>query len=195
MKPAILLFLLSLASTLPAQVFEIGGFGGVSRLSPHDIGSIAGSTAGSNTAVSLDDGWRMGFRMTLNNWVHMGHEFGYAYNRTKLTIAPDSAGTAYHQSFYNFLVYATPEGAPVRPFVTGGGHFSNFIFPGQSVSQGGGDNKFGYNYGGGIKFKVKPSWGARIDFRQYVTGKPFDIPGNSGKLRQIEVSVGVMFMM
>jgi hypothetical protein len=45
---------------------------------------------------------------------------------------------AIHQGFYNYLVYATKEGFRVRPFATGGGHFSNFVPPGVSVTQGGG---------------------------------------------------------
>jgi opacity protein-like surface antigen len=148
--------------------------------------------------VELKDGWRFGFRITLNNWRFFGHEFGYSYNRTSLVIRdtpPTETGMAFHQPFYSFLAYATPEGTVVRPFVAGGGHVSNFLPPGASVTQGGGDNKFGYHYGGGLKVRVKTNWGVRLDVRQYITGKPFDLPGASGKLKQVEISAGFMFMM
>jgi hypothetical protein len=187
--------LFSLAACASAQLFEVGMGGGVSRLSGKEIGSLSDG-AGGTSSVSLDDGWRFGFRMTLNNLRFFGHEVMYGYNRTKLLIGgAELGGMAIHQGGYNFVVYAIPEGAPVRPFVTAGGHFSNFVPPGTSATQGGGDMKFGYNLGGGIKAKIMPNWGFRLDFRHYTTGKPFDLPGASGRLRQIEISAGFMFLL
>jgi opacity protein-like surface antigen len=180
-----------------AQVFEAGAHGGVSRISGKQLGTLPGST-GENVPVTLDDGWRFGFRITLNNWSHFGHEFGYGYNRTTLRIEdtpPTEGGMAIHQGFYNFLLYPTPEGSPIRPFAAVGGHFSNYVPPGASVTSGGGSNKIGYNYGGGLKVRIMPNWGLRFDVRQYVTGKPFDLPNASGLIRQLEMSVGFMFML
>ncbi len=178
-----------------SQVFEAGMHGGVSRLSGRDIGTF---TVAGTDRVTLEDGWRFGFRMTLNNWTFFGHEMGYGYNRTTLRVNSDpveQAGTAIHQGIYNFLAYATPEGSRVRPFAAGGAHFSNFIFPGTSVTQGSGSNKLGLNYGGGIKVRVAEQWLIRMDVRQYLTGKPFDLPNQTGKMRQLEVSLGVSFVM
>ena len=79
---------------------------------------------------------------------------------------------AIHQGFYNMLVYATPEGSRFRPFATGGGHFSNFVPP-CSAQYGQGSNKFGVNYGGGLKVRVSDKFLVRADYRQYLTGKPF----------------------
>ena len=177
------------------QVFEAGGHGGVSRISGKDIGTF---TVGGTDRITLDDGWRFGFRMTFNNWAHFGHEVGYAYNRTTFkenSDPPAQAGTAIHQGIYSFLAYATPEGNRVRPFAAGGAHFSNFIFPGGSVSRGSGSNKLGVNYGGGLKFRVAEQWMIRMDVRQYLTGKPFGFPNQSGSIRQLEVSLGVSFVM
>jgi opacity protein-like surface antigen len=169
-----------------AQVAEFGVGGGVSSLGSKDIGS----------GYSLDDGWRMNFRMTINNWRFFGQEFGYAYNRTKLLLSgQDQGGMAIHQGFYNLLVYATPEGSRVRPFATGGGHFSNFVPPGASATQGQGDNKFGVNYGGGIKVRATEKFLFRVDFRQYMQGKPFDLPGGDGKLKLNEISAGLSFVL
>lgn len=177
--------LLSAAAAANAQVAEFGIAGGVSRLSDKTLGS----------GYSLDDGWSMVFRLTVNNWTYAGQEFGYAYNRTKLIFSgQNQGGMAIHQGFYNFLLYATPEGKRVRPFVTGGGHFSNFVPPGASATQGGGNNKFGVNYGGGIKVRVTDRWLFRVDYRQNVTGKPF---GNffpvQGNLKQNQITAGVSF--
>ncbi len=182
-----------LAVTASAQVFEVGMQGGVSRLNGKTLGQFG------TTAVALDDGWRFGFRMTLNNWRFLGHEFGYHYVRTKLSFVDPSGtqedGMAVHQGFYNFLAYALPEGQRVRPFVTGGVGFNNFTPPGTSVTSGGGQTKYGVNYGGGIKAKVSERFLIRVDVREYLCGKPFDLPGASGKLRLLELSAGFSFYM
>jgi opacity protein-like surface antigen len=194
MNRLIVTLLFSFVTCASAQLFEIGAHGGVSRLNGKEIGALSDGV--SSFPVELDDGWRFGFRMTINNLNRFGHEGFYAYNRSKLLIGGvDNGGMAIHQGGYNFLIYATREGSVVRPFITGGGHFSNFVPPGTSATQGGGDTNFGYNFGAGIKARVKPNWGFRVDFRHYTTGKPFDLPQASGSIRQIEVSVGFMYMM
>jgi hypothetical protein len=178
-----------------SQSAEFSVHGGVSRLDNRSLGSFA-STSGV-AQIKLTDGWRIGFRATLNNWRHFGHEFGYAYNRTQLRFEPENVeqGMAIHQGFYNFLAYATPDGSRIRPFATGGGHFSNFTPPGTSVTSGGGSNKLGFNLGGGIKIRVSPIFAIRFDARQYFTGKPFEFLENrSGMLRQLEVSAGFGFV-
>ena len=169
------------------QVAEFSVSGGVSKLQNKELVS----------GLSLDDGWRLAFRIGLNSWNFFGQEFGYAYNRTKLVSGGEEAGMAIHQGFYNLLAYATPEGTRIRPFVTAGGHFSNFVPPGASATQGQGSTKFGVNYGGGIKARVSEKFQVRADFRQYVTGKPFgdSLPGLSGSLRQNEISVGFGFVL
>ena len=178
---AMVVGLVCASSVAFGQAAEFTVHGGVSRIGSRDIGS----------RYSLDDGWRAGGRVTLNSGRFTGHEFGYAYNRTTLLLDnQEQGGMAIHQGFYNFLLYPVPEGAPVRPFVTGGGHFSNFVPPGASATQGSGDNKFGFNYGGGVKVRLGPKYLMRVDFRQYNTGKPFDLPGASGRLKQNEISVG-----
>jgi opacity protein-like surface antigen len=185
MRLCVPLFLL-FASIAPAQVFEAGANGGLNKMSSRDLGS----------GYSLADGWRFGFRITTNNDSHFGHEFGYSYVRTQLDLSNVSqGGMAVHTGGYNFLLYATPEGTKVRPFVTGGGHFANFQPPGTSSSQGNGFRKWGFNYGGGVKAKVSEKFLIRFDVKQFQTGKPFDLPGVSGMLRMLEVSAGFSFYM
>lgn len=179
MKTILLAF--AVAAGLAAQSFEVGAGGGIQRMSNRSLGS----------GYTLDDGWRFGFRMAFNSWKFMGQETGYGYNRTKLLLnGQDQGGMAVHQGFYNFLLYGTPEGSRVRPFAAGGGHFSNFVPPGASATQGQGSTKFGINYGGGVKVKINHMWGIRMDIRQYMQGKPFGLPGASGQLRLTEVSAG-----
>ena len=175
-----------------AQNAEFAIIGGQSRLNDGSIGEIP-QAGGPAVGISLTDGFRLGFRVTLNNWRFFGHEFGYAYNRTQLrfeTTPPQEQGMAIHQGLYNFLVYATPEGSTVRPFAAAGGHFSNFTPPGTSATSGGGDLKFGVNYGGGIKVRITPMFAIRLDLRQYLTPKPFELQNQSGMLKQLEISAG-----
>lgn len=181
----------------PAQPLELGVYGGQSRLSRAALGSIA-NTPDAPSDYSLDGGFRLGFRVTTNSDTYFGHEFGYGYSRTQLVF--DSAGAqrqgmAIHQGTYNYLAYATREGRKIRPFVTGGVHFSNFVPPGSSAAQGGGTTKFGVNYGAGLKIRVSPIFLIRFDLRQYGTPKPFPLFNRSGWLRQNEYSIGFSFVL
>jgi len=184
-----LLLLLIGPASLHAQTAEFSVTGGVSRLNNSGLGALPDGSG----LYSLTDGWRFGFRTTLNTYPYFGHEFGYGYNRTQLQNESDGTefGMAIHQGFYNFLAYATRDGSKVRPFVTGGAHFNNYTPPGTSVTSGGGSTKLGFNYGGGVKVRVGPYFGIRFDVRNYQNGKPFDFLQNRrGLIGQLEVSAG-----
>jgi hypothetical protein len=185
-----------LAAVCPAQMLEVGVHGGQHQFFRAALGSSA-SRPGAPNEYSLDGGFRLGFRMTTNSDTHWGHEFGYAYNRTQLVFDPTGQrqGMATHQGMYNFLAYATREGARVRPFGTGGAHFSNFVQPGASATQGGGSTKFGVNYGGGLKIRVHPMFLIRFDLRRYETPKPYSLFNRSGWIRQMEYSAGFSFFL
>lgn len=191
MKLFSLLYVAS-CSLLLGQSAEFSVSGGVSRLNNSGIGQF-NSTTGEATRYSLGDGFRIGFRTTLNTWRYFGHEMGYAYNRAQLREISGNTeqGMAIHQGFYNILAYARPDLSRVRPFVAAGGHFNNYTPPGTSVTSGGGSTKFGFNYGGGIKIRVSPFLAIRFDGRYYQNGKPFDFLQNrKGLIGQLEVSVG-----
>lgn len=177
------LFLLLLVPAFAhAQGFEVAASGGVSRITNGDLGS----------GYSLDSGPRIAFRATANPYNHLGFEFGYAYNRTHLGEGGLSGGTgmAIHQGLLGAVAYATPTDSRIRPFVAGGIHFSNFVPPGQTAQYGQGQNKFGVNYGGGVKVRVSGPWHVRFDVRQYNTGVPFGL-GRGGRFIQNEFSAGV----
>jgi opacity protein-like surface antigen len=195
LRQSLILFLLLVtAGAALAQVLEVGGGAGVNRISN---GVLSNDTSTSPpTVVQVKNGWRFGFRMTLNTKSHFGHEAGYNYVRTNWDYAGQPYGTAAHQGFYDLLAYATPEGSKVRPFIAGGAQFTNFIIPGGSVSQGSGSMKFGLNYGGGVKVKVTDKWLMRMDFRQYVSPKPdFGLSATppQGWIKMNEISLGVAF--
>jgi opacity protein-like surface antigen len=195
MKKFAVLVLVCASSCLFGQSFEGGlSFGasvlGNSVLSPDILTPGPGN-------ISLKDGFRFGFRVGLNPYRYMGFEFGYAYNRSQLHLDGPPAfdqGMAIHQGFGDGLIHATKEGSRIRPFAAAGIHFSNFVPPGSSASYGGGQTKFGFNYGGGVKVKVANNWLVRFDFRQYETGKPdFKVFSPHGRLFQNEISAGFAF--
>ena len=189
MRAAAVVFLLcACAGAGSAQVGEISLSFGESLFKDNVLGF-----ADATTQLKMVNGFRVTARLTLNTKRFIGHEFGYGYSRSKLGIvgASDQAGTPVHQGFYDFLVYATPEGFLIRPFLAGGGQFSTFVQPGASVTYGTGTTKYGGNFGAGVKVKLNSMFALRLDARDYVTTKPFDLVGKSGALHQIEVSAGL----
>ena len=195
MKKIVLISLLCASSNLFGQAFEGGMSFGESVLGNSVLGPDFLTPGPGN--VSLKDGFRFGFRVGLNPYRYTGFEFGYAYNRTQLHLdgpPPTDLGMAIHQGFVDGLIHATKEGSRIRPFAAAGLQFSNFVPPGSSASYGGGQTKFGFNYGAGVKVKVAANWLVRFDFRQYESGKPdFGIFNPSGRLFQNEISVGFAF--
>jgi opacity protein-like surface antigen len=97
----------------------------------------------------------------------------------------------------------------IKPYVAGGIEYVRFSpyghatlsLPGftTSFTSSGGpllspSNKFGFNYGAGIEFKVLPIVGIRVDARDFVTGSPsFGLPGNySARANDFEYSAGIV---
>ncbi len=188
MHKAVIAMLLLMFAAMPVfgQGAEIGVTVGWSNFTKNTIGVDS-----SGADYTLDNGIRIGSRMDINSGTFIGHEFSYAWQRSKLNIQGQEYGSmSIHNIYYNFLLHATPEGSVVRPFITGGAGVSVFNPPGASSFSGYGDNKFGYNYGAGLKFKVTDTYGVRLDVRDYVTGKPFDLPNNDGRLHNLEISAG-----
>src|ERR1700692_1904403 len=150
----------------------------------------------SGTQYTINNGFNLAARMTLNTRKYMGHEFGYSYSRTKLGATGFSGNQelSAHQGFYAFLLYALPQGSRIRPFAAGGAQFTTFVPPGASAAYGQGTTKYGGNFGGGVKLKISSLFLLRLDARDYVTGKPFNLINQSGALHQIEVTAGLGLM-
>ena len=179
------------AVTSPAQVGELSlNFGwAVMKDNVLGIGDLAG------TRFTIDDGFNLAARFTLNTRKFTGHEFGYSYSRTKLGVSGfGDQALSTHQGFYDFLLYATPEGSRIRPFLAGGGQFTTFVPPGANAAYGQGATKYGGNFGAGLKVRINPMFLIRLDARDYVTGKPFDLINQSGALHQIEITAGLGLM-
>ena len=183
------------ASLAFGQSFEGAVSGGPTILSSGStITPSLSSVPGAGDILKLDNGWNLGFRITVNPYRIFGYEFGYIYNRTHLLVgSTDIGGMAIHDGFADGLIYATKEGSRIRPFGAAGLNFTNIVQPGASA-QYSGQNKFGINYGAGIKVKVGSKWQLRFDIRQFNTSKPsFGLSGISGRLLQTQISAGFGF--
>ena len=183
-----LVVLLSTAATASAQSAEIGLSAGWSAFSDNDIGTISDFSQGL-IPITVDNGVRIGFRLAFNPGYFLGHELSYSYQKSGLSFGLNpSNGMTVQNIYYNLVVHATPEGSPIRPFGTAGAGISVFFPPGVSSLSGRGDNKFGYNLGGGLKFKLNPLFGFRIDLRDHVTGRPLNLDNAGGRFHNVEYS-------
>ncbi len=198
MKRFLLAVLLMLggSATAFAQLGEIWlSFGG-SNSRDNSLGTFDLGT-GTLTELKYKTGFRFEARLGLNNEGFFGHEFGYAYTSGKVKTGDDLDffSMSMHQGMYNFLLYALPEGSPVRPYGTGGVHFSSFYPPGASAFSGNGITKFGFNYGGGVKARIGSMYAVRFDVRDYWQGKPDfgGMPEGLLKIFVISAGFGIVF--
>jgi opacity protein-like surface antigen len=196
------------SSLASGQSFE-ASVGGGQSLFPSKSADIGTATTDPTSGTyKMKDGFRLSLRMALNTGRFMGHEFGYAYSRTGIvapaittttgsivsTVPAQDISIPSHQGFYDFLIYAIPEGKIIRPFAAGGVQFTAFSQPGSQYTNNR-ETKYGINYGGGVKVKVKENWGFRLDVRQYNMGKPFSLPNASGRLLMWEFSGSISFLL
>jgi opacity protein-like surface antigen len=185
------LAILSLAPMALAQTWEVGASVGASILTNDGLGQI--SVPVLNGRSSMENGFRIGFRGTYNPNSFLGHEFSYSYNDSGISfdVANAVRDASIHQFAYNVLIYPMPRSSPIRPFVTGGAHINRYSSFSDIADLSSGTTKAGFNWGGGVKWKVLPLVLLRFDFRQYLNGKPYNIPDTSGLLHQNEVSLGI----
>ncbi len=194
-----------LAGCAWGQTYEVTVGGGLARMSKAPLGSVSADDPIDDDTV-LRNGYSYGVRLTYNPYVYYGHEVGYRYTRAGLrTRIPDANGVrttfedkvAVHQAFYNFLIYFMPKGERWRPFITGGAQAYNFGKPHHIAGwTGEAGRNYGVNYGAGLKLKLFNHALVRIDLRDYITTKPYNLTPKdpmsfSGWERHQEASVGI----
>jgi hypothetical protein len=201
------LFCLLVCGAAPAQTYEISVSAGYPRLSSAPLGSLSQEGAKDND-TKLKGLQSYSARLTRNTRGYYGHELGFSYSRARLettlrttqggktvtTVAQDRIDI--RQAHYNFLMYFMPKGERWRPFMTGGGQVQEYGAPGIPEWGTGKSRRFGANYGGGIKLMLFKHALLRLDVREYIGGKPYDLtfedPMKTGGLyRQLEASFGI----
>ena len=165
-------------------------------------------SGGSAHDIQVKSGFLFAVRFDQSQGDHFGHEFHYMNSRMPIQYNYENnaqLGGAINQGGYNFLGYFNGRDSSTRVFATAGVQLTNFLRSSDSAlgcvsadctvaSQPpatGGNIKFGVNYGAGVKTKLTSRYSLRFDIRQYVTGRPFNLPSSpGGVLLRTEVSVG-----
>jgi hypothetical protein len=163
--------------------FEFSVFGGGSFFRRVDAG------LGTDHA----NGGALGFRATQNWWRYFGIEQSYTYSVNNLTfdrphaagMPTHSMGVRLHHFSLNPVVYFTPRGSKLRPYVTAGaslGHF-NVTANAEAQARAPAFAAFGaagvsdrlllmLNYGGGVKWHFTERFGLQFDARGLLSGNP-----------------------
>ena len=216
---ALLVFLLlPLGAVAEDGNLSVSVFGGGSFLKGERNFIIGGDPKRSDFAK----GGKFGARGTAQLNSHWAVEGAYSYGTNNLRIfdigtptRERAFGTRIHQVTGNALYYLGGSTSKVRPFVTAGGGLMRFgpttaaktaatirfIDEPATISA---DNKFEFNYGGGVEAKASDLWGLRFDVRDHLAGIPrFGIPQVptagiadffpvSGAVHDVEVSAGIV---
>lgn len=163
------------------QTWEVGVAGGYSFYHEASI-----TSAGSSAQAGFQSGAVASAELGQDVGQFFGGELRYAYlagdenlrfGGQQVTLGADAQ--AIH---YDILLYATPKGTKIRPYVSAGGGIKYYMGTGnESAVQPLGN--FGFlthaneveglfSAGAGIKFHVDPHWLVRVDFRYYLTPFP-----------------------
>jgi opacity protein-like surface antigen len=164
-----------------------------------------------------------GGRFNLLSSGYWGGELSYSYQSNTVTISrpsftPVELKGGIHQFFYNTVLYPFRyRSSRVMPFVTAGIGMAGYKLSDDARRRAADpkiyglgnlksiDERFAFNYGGGVKFSVLSHLGLRFDFRHNFSDVPsYGLPKESsnpaqtvlpiqGKLQNYEGSVGIYF--
>ena len=191
-----------------AQRWEFGANRAYLNLSTKPLGSF--SVEGKkDDDTKLTARWATGGRITFNTPGYYGYELGYwqskatitsllrtTTNRVQTTETLTDSITL-RQYTANFLVYFMPANEWWRPYITGGIHRTDYPAPRFEAWPTGKANILGFNYGFGIKLMPVKHFIIRLDARDYLGGKPYDLQYadplslSQGIYRNQEVSAGI----
>ncbi len=188
------------------QTVEISVLEGWARISKTALGSSSPASP-QDTDTKFRNGYSSGLRLTWNPHRYYGYELGYLWTRPTLETGIQPTEDAVketlrrkvtlHQVFFDFLAYWMPKNERWRPFFALGAHAQKSKTPNNVANWSGRSTRnYGFHYGIGLKVRLFKHAQARIDLREYLTGKPYDlevqdITKSGGFLRQQEASVGV----
>jgi hypothetical protein len=203
------LFLCAFLTTAQAQRFEFGATRAQFRVKSTELGSIAvDNRRDDDTSLTASQAW--GGRFTWNSPGYYGHELTYLQAsgtlvaKTRQTVSRETIENTFtdrvkiQTGAYNFLVYFMPRGEKWRPYMTGGAHLIEYAEPRFEEWTRGKSRHYGFNYGFGLKLIPSKHFLIRIDWRHYLSGKPYDLEFQDfgsigGRLSPKEASVGVSF--
>ena len=228
-KVPVLMLVLLLGSTGIALAqetygFEIGPYAAYQhwRDRKFQVGPPQASTP-IDLTLGYDGKVAAGIRANILSRGLWGGELSYSYQGNTVTISRQSFSPVelegrVHHFFYNTIFYPYRySNSRVTPFLTAGIGFASYQLTSEARARAADprdygigalrsqDNRFAFNYGGGIKASIRPKWGVRGDFRHNFSDVPsYGLPKEhsnpaqivlpiQGKLQNFEVSAGIYF--
>jgi hypothetical protein len=188
----------------PAQNYEFSPTFGISRPKKSPLGSLEENSDKRDDDTRLKAAQAFGLRATLNTPGYWGVEGAFMRHQNKLSSRISNSGQAdvtreakINVDFLslNVLSYFMPKDEWWRPFLTVGVQTQRYGDPGFPEWTPGPIRTFGFNFGGGIKLRAHKHVSFRLDVRDYVGGKPYDLSfldttQSGGLLQTLEGSVG-----
>lgn len=166
------------------QSWEVGLAGGYSFYRDANI-----VTSGSSAQAGFQSGGVASAEVGQDIGQYLGGELRYAYlwGDARLSSAGQQATlTADAQAVhYDILVYGTPKGSKIRPYVAAGGGIKYYMATGSESAVQPLENfaflthankvEGLFSAGAGMKFHIDEHWLVRLDFRYYLTPFPVKI--------------------
>jgi opacity protein-like surface antigen/outer membrane protein OmpA-like peptidoglycan-associated protein len=199
---AVLVSLLALTQGLMAQKVEVGPYGGGSFFSN---GQFKTSTPNPNTELKYNfvDGGVFGIRLRENLSEHFGLEQSFTFLGNNNAQFPGALlGTRIKQFYFNGNLIGYDNESKIRPYFSGGIGVGLFR-PTEEAKANGGDlgisveasDKFQFNYGAGLKFRLSDHFGLDFSVRDFVGTSPtYGFPGASDErwLHNLQLQGGFM---
>jgi len=190
-----------------AQTWELSASRIYPRISGSPLGSISEEEK-KDTDTTLKGLYGYGLRLTRNSKGYYGHEIGFNYNYARVTAKYSTKQEGkvvtttlqdrilVRQAYYDFLMYCMPNGERWRPYIALGVQGTDYAAPNLREWPTGKSRNYGFNYGGGIKFRLLRNAYLRLDVRDHLGGKPYDLDREDqmkfgGRLRLLEASAGI----
>jgi opacity protein-like surface antigen len=202
----LLSFWLAMLAAVPAMAqnrFEFGPFGGGSFFSSPFFRT---STPTPNTPVSYNfvNGGVLGVRAREYLTEHFGLEQSFAFLGNNNAQFPGALlGTRLRQGYFNGVLVGYDNESRVRPYFSGGVGVSMFRPTDEAKQQAApipgidSDNKFHYNFGGGLKFNLSDHFGLDFSLRDFVHKSPtLNWPSVTEQdwVHNLQVQGGLLFM-
>lgn len=194
------------AAIASAQTYEIAPVFGVMRPKQSSLlGSLPDNNDKRDDDTKIKYGQGYGVRVTLNTRGYYGFEGMYMRARHTLSARVNYTGLPevtrqekinVGYGSFNVLAYMMPPRERFRPFLTVGIHTQRYGEPRFLEWSQGSIRTFGGNFGGGVKVTLHRHVLLRVDFRDYIGGKPYDLSYKDetkiggGLLQTLEGSVG-----
>jgi opacity protein-like surface antigen len=198
-------FLLAVGSptTLQAQKVEFGPYGGGSFFSPGNFVSNT-PTPNTNLGYRFVNGGVLGVRVRENLAEHFGLEQSFTFLGNNNVQFPGAlVGTRLRQFYFNGNLIGYDNESRVRPYFSGGIGVSMFNPSDTPTAQqlptvGSPDNsnEFGYNVGGGLKFKLTDRFGLDFSARDFIQKSPAFGASTTDRdwLHNLQLQGGLLFM-